>query len=287
MDELRRQDLRRFGLGTLRWPSVGLTLTGVAFLIVAMNAFEARAFPYTGYTEFAFSALPGLLLIGFGLEAARKWSRNHEFRSPKLRYLWKVCEERLERFEEARRKHKRTDLPELTEMPVAVNGVAKSLRLALRRADVLVKEVEASEGVFGMQGSPQIAPFGVPPLPNELLNDRDTSSLYQLADRNVAEYRAGLHNLLAGVARTEAQAAVFATTLDTLRLKMLGYRLGSRRPELETEEFIGSIHEAKAQMNAIDRALEDLEVNVFARPFNPIAPPAEVHQHIGLEESER
>lgn len=276
MDELRRQDLRRFGLGLLRWPSIGLTVCGLGSLgaWASSKMSDAPGIPL----------ITGVVLLGFGLETARKWSRAHEFRSPKLRYLWKTCEERLERFHEARRKHRKTDMPALTEMPVAVEGVARNLRLALRRADVLIKEVEASEGAFGMQ-APPIAPYGVPPLPNELSADRDTSTLYQLADRNVAEYRAGLHNLLAGVSRTEAQAAVFATTLDTLRLKMLGYRLGSRRPELETDEFIGSIHEAKAQMDAIDRALEDLEVNVFARPFDPIPAPAEVQQRLGGHEA--
>ncbi len=286
MDELRRQDLRRFGLGLLRWPSIGLLLCGLAVLVASLITIVEegpRSAPYF------VTLLSGLVLLGFGFESARKWAKAHEFRSPKLRYLWKVCEERLCRFEEAQRKHRRTDMPELTEMPVAVRGVSGNLRLALRRADVLLLEVEASEGAFGMQGPPPIAAFGSAPLPNELMNDRDTSSLYQLADRNVAEYRAGLHNLLAGVARTEAQAAVFATTLDTLRLKMLGYRLGSRRPEMETQDFIGSIHEAKAQMNAIDKALEDLEVNVFARPFNPIANPAsmppELHQRLGENDS--
>lgn len=290
MDELRRQDLRRFGLGLLRWPSIGLLLIGLAVLASSLAALTSGG---GSRDSFGATLLSGLVLVGFGLEAARKWSKAHEFRSPKFRYLWKVCEERLARFEEARIKHRRTDLPELTEMPIAVRGVAQNLRLALRRADVLLKEVEASEGALGLQGPPPIpgampmvapSPFATP-LPPELLADRDTNSLYQLADRNVAEYRAGLHNLLAGVARTEAQAAVFATTLDTLRLKMLGYRLGTRRPEIETQEFVGSIHEAKLQMNAIDRALEDLEVNVFARPFTPvggpIVSPEEVYQHLG------
>ena len=284
MDELRRQDLRRFGRGLLRWPSIGLIAGSLA-----TSVFTFSAFNHTG----SWGGVPffgQIILLAFGIESALRWSRNHEFRSPKLRYLWKGCEERLERFEEARRKHRKTEMPELTEMPVAVNGVALNLRLALRRADVLLKEVEASEGVFGMQVAPPVVPmmpppFGGTPMPNELLSDRDTNTLYQLADRNVAEYRAGLHNLLAGVSRTEAQAAVFATTLDTLRLKMLGYRLGSRRPELETQEFVGSIHEAKAQMDAIDRALEDLEINVFARPFQPVGgpvtEPTEVYQHLG------
>ena len=138
MDELRRQDLKRFGLGLLRWPSVGLTGFGIASFGWALKLTQ-----WTG-ADPSIATVSGFVLTAFGLEAARKWSRAHEFRSPKLRYLWKLCEERLERFEEARRKHRRTDLPELTEMPVAVGGVARNLRLALRRAVVLVKEVEAS-----------------------------------------------------------------------------------------------------------------------------------------------
>ncbi len=281
MDELQRGDLRRFGLGLLRWPAIGLLVAGLALLYATL----ARG---GGPTAIPLASA-GLLLV-FALETARKWSRAHEFRSPKLRYLWRLCEERLERFEEARRKHRRTDLPELTEMPVTIRGVSRNLRLALRRADVLLKEVEASEGVFGGVAAPPVAapPVAAPPVVGqafggqafgggavspEILSDRDTNTLYQLADRNVAEYRAGLGNLLAGVARTEAQATVFATTLDTLRVKMLGYRLGTRRPELETREFVGSVHEAKAQMDAIERALEDLELGVFARPLVDPGPP--------------
>lgn len=254
MDELKRQDLRRFGLGLLRWPSVGLWLAALALLGFIVTQGHLGAAP---------SFVAVAVLLAFALETARKWSRAHEFRNPKLRYLWKTCEERLERFEDARRKHRKTDLPEFTEMPRTIGNVAKNLRLALRRADVLLKEVEASEGVFGGYAPPVVSQ----PINPELLADKDTNTLYRLADRNLAEYRSGLSNLLGGVARTEAQATVFATTLDTLRLKMLGHRLGTRRPEMETEEFVGSVIEAKAQMDAIDRALEDLELGVFARPL--------------------
>ena len=266
MDELKRQDLRRFGLGLLRWPSVGLWLAGLALLAFVVTR---------GYAGSAPSLVAVAVFLAFAAETARKWSRAHEFRNPKLRYLWKTCEERLERFEDARRRHRKTDLPELTEMPRTIGSVAKNLRLALRRADVLLKEVEQSEGVYGGYAPPVI---GAPVSP-ELLADKDTNTLYRLADRNVAEYRSGLSALLGGVARTEAQATVFATTLDTLRLKMLGHRLGTRRPEMETEEFVGSVIEAKAQMDAIDRALEDLELGVFARPLVDPGPP-ELEQRV-------
>ena len=64
---------------------------------------------------------------------------------------------------------------------------------------------------------------------------------------------------MAGVHRAEAQSAVFMTTLDTLRMKMIGHRLVGKNPEMSTMEFLEALGEAKLQLKAIDQALEDLD----------------------------
>jgi len=68
---------------------------------------------------------------------------------------------------------------------------------------------------------------------------------------------------MSGVSRSMAQAEVFLTTLDALRIRMLGYRLGSRTPELESHEFLTVITESKMQFEAIDKALEEIELTPF------------------------
>ena len=261
MSELRAQDYERFRRGLLRWPAVG-------HLVVAALLVGLAVYIRVHRGSMWIPLLAACVLAVFAIEGALRWAKAHEFRSPKLKFLWLGCEERLARFEEARRKHRRTAMPELVEMPATIARVAQNLRLALRRADVVLREIEESEGAVGM-APPMIPHYS--PAADAHRPDGDTAALYRLADRNVAEYRAGLASLLAGVSRTEAQAMVFSTTLDALRLKMLGYRLGSRRTEMERDDFLATIGEAKMQMNAIDLALEDLELNVLTQP--PIAFP--------------
>jgi hypothetical protein len=96
--------------------------------------------------------------------------------------------------------------------------------------------------------------------------------LYQLADRNIAEYRGHFAAVMAGVQRTEAQSAVFMTTLDSLRMKLIGYRLVGRSPEMANQEFLESIAEARAQLQAIDTALDELELGQYP-PAMPTVPP--------------
>jgi hypothetical protein len=68
---------------------------------------------------------------------------------------------------------------------------------------------------------------------------------------------------MGGVERTEAQAAVFTTTLDTLRMRMLGHRLAGRSPELAHTEFLQAMTEARMQLDSIDKALDELELTPF------------------------
>jgi len=71
--------------------------------------------------------------------------------------------------------------------------------------------------------------------------------------------------VMAGVERTEAQAAVFTTTLDTLRMKMLSYRLVGKETESPTQDFLAALTEARMQLESIDKALDELELTPFPR----------------------
>ena len=106
--------------------------------------------------------------------------------------------------------------------------------------------------------------------------DKQAQELYRIADKNIAEYRQHYIGVMAGVERTEAQAAVFTTTLDTLRMKMLSYRLVGKETESPTQDFLAALTEARMQLESIDKALDELELSPFPKTISvmPDAPPA-------------
>jgi hypothetical protein len=78
---------------------------------------------------------------------------------------------------------------------------------------------------------------------------------------------------MAGVQRTEAQSAVFMTTLDSLRMKMIGHRLVGRGPELSSQDFLEALAEARAQLQSIDTALEELDLGHYPKTIAAVPPP--------------
>lgn len=123
-------------------------------------------------------------------------------------------------------------------------------------------EVALTEKGLYNQPPPWVAPS----------HDPQAKELYRIADKNIAEYRQQFGAVMAGVQRTEAQCAVFMTTVDTLRMKMIGYRLVGRSPELSSQDFLEAMNEAKLQLRAIDEALEELELQPFPKTI-AIQPP--------------
>lgn len=193
------------------------------------------------------------LLFAWTIYAAYKRSVLKRFYSNKFRLLWEACQDRLKRFHEALGEAKKRGVPELQDLPKTVEQVAETLYVALRRSDVVVREVMSSEGWLVASG------HGTGPLSP----DQRAQELYQLADRNIAEYRHHYQSVMAGVERTEAQAVVFTTTLDTLRMRMLGHRLVGRSPEVAHIEFLQAMTEAQMQLDSIDKALDELELTPF------------------------
>jgi len=62
------------------------------------------------------------------------------------------------------------------------------------------------------------------------------------------------------------------TTLDNLRVKMLGYRLIGKNPSLSSEEFLSVLAEARAQLSAIDRALDELDLSHYPKTVAVVKP---------------
>ncbi len=220
---------------------------GPMFLFVVVAAFNIGFFFSPPLFVF------GGALVAWTIIAAHKRSVPKRFYNTKFLMMWTACKDRLQRFHAALAEAKKQGVPELQDLPRTVESVGETLYVALRRADIVLREVTTSEGwLMAVQhhGGP-ISP------------DQKAQELYRLADKNIAEYRQNYKLVMSGVERTEAQAAVFTTTLDTLRMRMLGHRLAGRSPELAHTEFLQAMTEARMQLDSIDKALDELELTPF------------------------
>lgn len=269
MDDISRRDRmlfvkELFAPGRLFW----LVLFVGAACLISSEALSG--------VEFVASALWWTALVG-GVHAVSSYreAARKRFCNPRFKALWSTCEDRLKRFHEALKALRKNRIAEFEELPKTIQNVAHSLYLAIRRADLVSHEIGKSEGWLQCKSPPVFAP---PPA------DPQATELYRIADKNIAEYRQNYAAVIAGVQRTEAQAAVFTTTLDTLRLKMLGYRLAGRKPEMSSQDFLEAMTEAKLQLKAIDRALDELELGPFPKMVAAMPPTPEeavVEQRLG------
>ena len=158
-------------------------------------------------------------------------------------------------------------------MPLAIQEVADSLYKALRRADLIYDEVARSEHGNRRQ-------LAVPPQP---FIDPQSTELYRIADKNLAEYRANYSDLMAGIQRTEAQATVFITTLDSLRVKMLGFRLAGKTSSLKSGDFLASLAEARLQLESIDKALDELDLGHYPTTIAVVKPEVSLQEVLDRE----
>lgn len=238
MDDIERQDralfLRELASGG-RWFYLGIP---IALLTWGFMTYDSP------FNLVAAGAMVAAWVVG-----AHKSSIAKRWTSPHLRRLWMECENRLQLFQKVLSKMRKEQIADLQEMPKTVERVALSVYAALRRADFIAKDVQSTEQSLHQRPTVWIASS----------KDSHAQELYKIADRNIAEYRQHLQGVMAGVQRTEAQAAVFITTVDTLRMKMIGYRFAGRSPEVSHREFISALDEAKLQLQSIDHALEELD----------------------------
>jgi hypothetical protein len=204
-----------------------------------------------------------ILFLGFIYWYAVAAAKDKEFTSAKIKNLWTECEDRLKRLKKAINENKKREIVTISELPVAIETVAENLYAALRRADIVTTEINKSEGWLIHRSN---NPNGV-----VQSNDPQAQELYRLADKNLAEYRIAYESVMATVQRTEAQAAVFVTTLDSLRLRILGQRLSPNKTEVESGDFMQIMNDAKLQLAAIDKALDELDLQPYPKTIS-VAP---------------
>lgn len=170
-------------------------------------------------------------------------------------HLWAIIEDRVKRLKSAIRKSPMYIKPGTSEIPKTVERTARHLYGSLRRADIVKNEIIKSEG-----------PHGISTLPFQArIADVETNELYVLADKSVAEYRRHFEHISANVTRTEGQCALFISALDSLRVQLLGYRLSSKEPAVTNSEIIGTVKEVQLQLDAIDKALDELDLQPVAQ----------------------
>lgn len=253
MDDIRRQD-QRLLIREMCQP--WRIIFGIGGALMSFAAFSSTQTPF-------FFMAGAVCIGGFGL-TAWKAAERRKFTNKRLESLWSGCRDRHMRFEDVLKKMSREQIADLQEMPNTIHKVAINLYAALRRADLILAEVQLTE-----QGL-----YNQPPTWTASPADAQSKELYRIADKNIAEYRTQFAGVLAGVQRTEAQSAVFMTTLDSLRMKMLNYRLVGRSPELNSGEFLSALAEARAQLQSIDQALDELDLGHYPRTISTTVPEA-------------
>jgi hypothetical protein len=238
MNDIRRADLHAWGRA-----AGDPMLVRVHLLIALIGAiiFE-RGLGWPGVCAAIF-----LTLLSHSLASLRN-SIGLRFRTGQFRSLWSGCQDRLARFEEALKRMSSPQLEQLDDMPDRIRALGQTLYLALRRADMIAFEVQQSEDGL-TSGVTHRA---------RATTDSQSQELYQIADRNAAEYRQQLAAIMASVQRTEAQAVVFMTAVDTLRMKMVGYRLNTRTTAIPDRDLLAALTEARMQFESIDHALDEL-----------------------------
>ena len=251
MDEIRKQDMRLFFRELLSPLRLGATTALVVIILAASTSIGAKALPFA------------LIVVLMSSIWAWTEAEKRRFLNKRSHSLWLGCQDRLARFEEVLKKMRREQVAALNEMPNTIRNVSASLYVALRRADLISHEVQLSEK--GLYSEP---PAWINPS-----SDPQSQELYRIADKNIAEYRAQFAGVMAGVQRTEAQCAVYMTTLDTLRMKMIGYRLVGKSPEMSSQDFLEALAEARAQLQSIDTALDELDLGHYPKTIS-VVPPA-------------
>ncbi len=228
----------------------------------------AAAWPAT--TFFAGVAVAAILYHAVNsIQRARK----RKFRHSRFQAHWDACLDRRKRLDDSLKRLAKSGQAELTQLPQTVDSVNTNLYAALRRADELLHELTDSEGQFLAR------PQGPPPKPT----DAQAKELYRVANLNNQEYRQRLNQVMGMIERAEAQAAVYTSALDSLRIKLLGMRLGPEGDQT-SRALLESMTEAKMQLDAIDKALDELELTPFPKTITyggdspHLAPPAEQHQ---------
>lgn len=262
MDEIRKRDIQVF----LR-ECLGSSIILIWLVSTVIVVFNSRN-PWVGAA--AWVVISAVLLTVAYFKSIKK-----RFHNPRLKALWADCEDRMKRLAVGLKKLRRQKFADLVELPRTVASLGPQIYRALRRADLVAHEIYTSERAHLPTVNQNPA--------SRLISDTQAQELFNLASRNLIEYSSHFQAAVAVVERAEAQAVVFSTTLDNLRIQMLNYRLSAKQAEAETLEFLHVINEAKLQFAAIDTALEELSeaqypALVAVDPSSPLHPSAETKE---------
>jgi len=257
MDDVKRQDRKLFVREIWRPARVFVTSVAVLTLLGPFGTLSGWQWGWNWYL-----AMLGLIGICH-TAAAYNASLGKRFLQKRYEALWNGCQERLKLFEEVLAKMRKESVADLQEMPKTIRRVGQQLYSALRRADMISHEVQLTERGLYHQ----------PPSWQAPTRDAQATELYRIADKNIAEYRHQFAGVMAGVQRTEGQCAVFMTTVDAIRMKMIGYRLAGKGPELSSRDFLDALQEARLQLDAIDKALDELDLGPFPTTIAAMPPP--------------
>lgn len=255
MDDIRRHDRKLLARELLNPGRVLVSaMSGTLLWFSRSNLLWDLSWPWlvAGY------AIIALIHVNTSYKEARR----KRFINKRFEAMWNGCRDRVEKLEQVLSKLKKDQIADLREMPNTMRQVARELYQALRRADLIAHEVAKTEG----------AVYSSPPVWHQESRDPQARELYRLADKNIGEYRRQFDAVMAGVQRTEGQSAVFMTTLDSLRMKLISYRLTGKSPEISSQEFLEALQEARLQLEAVDHALDELDLSIFPKTI-AIMPP--------------
>lgn len=228
------------------------------------NPFRLLGLIACGYVSFLLAELGGVALglgiailavaLGMYAVAIRNDYVNKRFKNQEHKHLWDMVEDRLSRLRGAVKLAPDHVKSSMNDLPIRVERTAKQLYQSLRRADIVRCEILRSEGSLATASFP----FQVSS------PDTETTELYVLADKNVAEYKRHYLGIQARVTRTEGQCAVFISALDSMRVQILGHRLVGDSVPSEKQDFLQAMSDISAQLNSINIALTELNLPVSA-----------------------
>lgn len=228
-------------------------------LLVAVGPIVALGFK--GVAIFAIVA--AALARSAWVDAASKRFKDRQFKA-----LWEAMIDKVARFKLVLKNFRKEQLGSLKEMELNVERTQLRLYESLRKADHVQSMIELTE-----------RPNDQSHIWTARHNNHETTELYKMADKNIAEYRKEMLTLRAGVERVEAQSAVFLTTLDSLRARMLTHHLGGATNQLESREFLGMISETRLQLDSIEKALDELNFNAYPVDVPPPIPRQALASH--------
>lgn len=184
-----------------------------------------------------------------------KKSKRDRFYNSRFYHLWTTCQERDRSLRAALKGLKKSQALEFFELPKTIDSVGDSLYIALRKADIVMHELQKSEGLRMSSGS----------FSNRTIYDEEAVALYQQAAQRDRDYNTHFSQILGSIEQAEGQAALYISSLDSLRVQVLKHRLGSRlvREGPQAEELKQSLSEAKMMLDSIDKALDELDASPF------------------------